>query len=300
MSEEKGLVAAALKEVEQVKVTKEDIKNYFCPKANEKEVFMALGIIKSLNLNPFTREVHLIKYGDNDKLSIIVGYEVYLKRADRTGKMGGWTAGVDKIKGIAWVRIIRKDWTEPFLWEVSIAEFNKGQATWKSMPDFMAKKVAIAQGFRLAFPDELGGMPYTQEEYQAYDINGLGTSHSSGKPEVQAPQARSVKQNNETVIKGIDEALSSALGEIINVSGQLLKYVERKSSGKTPKDITDYTIGREDCQEIITITKWGKLHEGLQTGDILLFKEVEVSEFKGEKKFMAKVIEIILPEETNA
>ena len=32
------------------------------------------------------------------------------------------------------------------------------------MPNFMLKKVAIAQGFRLAFPDELGGLPYLAEE----------------------------------------------------------------------------------------------------------------------------------------
>ena len=28
----------------------------------------------------------------------------------------------------------------------------------------MIKKVAMSQGFRLCFPDELGGIPYTQEE----------------------------------------------------------------------------------------------------------------------------------------
>jgi hypothetical protein len=28
----------------------------------------------------------------------------------------------------------------------------------------MLKKVAIGQGFRLAFPNELEGMPYTEEE----------------------------------------------------------------------------------------------------------------------------------------
>jgi hypothetical protein len=32
------------------------------------------------------------------------------------------------------------------------------------MPEFMTKKVAIGQGFRLAFPNELGGMPYLAEE----------------------------------------------------------------------------------------------------------------------------------------
>ena len=35
---------------------------------------------------------------------------------------------------------------------------------WEKMGRFMLRKVAIAQAFRLAFPDELGGMPYTADE----------------------------------------------------------------------------------------------------------------------------------------
>ena len=35
---------------------------------------------------------------------------------------------------------------------------------WKEKPVTMIKKVAIVQGFRMAFPDEFGGMPYTAEE----------------------------------------------------------------------------------------------------------------------------------------
>ena len=36
------------------------------------------------------------------------------------------------------------------------------------MPIFMMKKVCIEQGFRLCFPDEMGGMPYGEEEV-SYD-----------------------------------------------------------------------------------------------------------------------------------
>ena len=32
------------------------------------------------------------------------------------------------------------------------------------MPAFMCEKACISQGFRLCFPDELAGMPYTKEE----------------------------------------------------------------------------------------------------------------------------------------
>lgn len=182
MESKKGL-AVKQKQGGQPVITKEDIKNYFCPLATEKEVFMALGVINSLNLNPHTREVHLVKYSANEKLNIVVGYEVYLKRADRTGKLDGWECGITDDGENAWVKIYRKDWKTPFYWEVKLSEFNKQQATWKQIPTFMGKKVAIAQGFRLAFPDELGGMPYTQEEYDMYITPG-----SKIKPAVEMPK----------------------------------------------------------------------------------------------------------------
>jgi hypothetical protein len=40
------------------------------------------------------------------------------------------------------------------------------------MPEFMIKKVAIGQGFRLAFPNELGDMPYLVEELEGLEPHG--------------------------------------------------------------------------------------------------------------------------------
>jgi len=67
---------------------------------------------------------------------------------------------------LAWAKIIikRKDWDEPFEWEVRLGDFKKATKVWNEMPDFMIKKVAIAQWFRLAFPEELDWLPYTKEE----------------------------------------------------------------------------------------------------------------------------------------
>jgi hypothetical protein len=45
-----------------------------------------------------------------------------------------------------------------------MSEYNTGKSLWASKPITMLKKVAMAQAFRLAFPDELGGMPYTSDE----------------------------------------------------------------------------------------------------------------------------------------
>lgn len=168
-----------------VKFTKEDIRKHFCPLATEQEVLMGLAIVKSLNLNPFLRQVHFIKYSQKDKMAIVVGYEVYLQRAERSGRLNGWKSGINTAENYAWVKIWRKDWTEPFEWTVNLDEFNKKQSTWKQIPSFMGRKVAIAQGFRLCFPEELGGMPYTEEEHQVYDID----SEPTMKPEVQMPKA---------------------------------------------------------------------------------------------------------------
>src|SRR3990167_2466857 len=170
-------------DIPAVRITREDIRKHFCPLATDQEVAMGLNIVKSLNLNPFLREVHFIKYDQKSKMSIVVGYEVYLKRAERSGKLDGWKAGINKAENFAWVEIYRKDWKEPFRWEVNLDEFNKKQSTWNQIPSFMGRKVAIAQGFRLAFPDELAGLPYTEEEHQVYDIK----SEPEMKPELKMP-----------------------------------------------------------------------------------------------------------------
>ena len=146
---------------ERIEVSMADIKKYIAPNATDKELFMFMGIAKSYGLNPLKREIHFVKYG-SAPASIIVGYEIYLKRAERTGKLDGWKCWIEGDKAI--IEIKRKDQSIPIKWEVDRKEFDKQQSTWKAMPNFMLKKVAIAQGFRLAFPDELGGLPYLAEE----------------------------------------------------------------------------------------------------------------------------------------
>lgn len=130
-----------------------------------------LQIAKAFNLNPFKREIHVSKY--NGQMSIITGYEVYIKRAERTGQLDGWsviTTGSVETKDLkAILTIHRKDRAHPFIWEAEYNEFvqktKEGNVTkfWQKAT-MMIKKVAISQGFRLCFSDELGGMPYTTEE----------------------------------------------------------------------------------------------------------------------------------------
>ena len=135
-----------------------------------------IEIARAYQLNPFKREVYCVAYGKGDfrKLSIITGYEVYLKRAERTGLLNGWKIRTEGKIGDgtlkACISIYRKDWTEPFEHEVYYREYvqkdksGKVNRFWSEKPVTMLKKVCIAQAFRLCFPDDIGGMPYTSDE----------------------------------------------------------------------------------------------------------------------------------------
>lgn len=133
-------------------------------KLKEEQRTQFIHLCSALGLNPFLREIHAIPFKDN--FNIVVGFEVYLKRAERSGKLAGWKvwtegSGAD-IKAI--IEIKRKDWESPFQHEVYLSEYSTGQAMWAKAPKTMIKKVAMSQGFRLCFPDAVGGLPYTEDE----------------------------------------------------------------------------------------------------------------------------------------
>lgn len=267
-----------------IRITREDIKKHFCALATDQEVAMGLAIVKSLKLNPFLREVHFIKYSQNDKMQIVVGYEVYLKRAERSGNLNGWSAGIDDTSKEAWVKIFRKDWKEPFEWRVNLAEFNKNQSTWKQIPSFMGKKVAIAQGFRLAFPDELGGLPYTQEEHQVYDIKAETETPKieSGKPPVSMPESTEEPMTAVDIL-----ALSQAnVGDKLNVAALVLS--SKKSEDKKPHQYAVVDVLNSATIQLF-IKTFGEFVD-VKQGSIAVFKDVEVGEYNGKKQYVAKAV----------
>lgn len=146
----------------------------FASQLTEAEKLQFVEVAQAFRLNPFRREIHCVVYGEGEyrRMSIVVGYQVYLDRAERTGKLDGWKAWVegqgDDMKAL--VEIYRKDWSKPFVHEVfyreAVQKKKDGTATafWSKQPRFQLRKVAISQGFRLAFPSELGGMPFDPAE----------------------------------------------------------------------------------------------------------------------------------------
>jgi phage recombination protein Bet len=190
---------------------------------NEKKMFV--NIAREFGLNPFKREVYITAYGQGDKrkCSIITGYEVYIKRAERTGKLDGWkvwTEGEGKnIKAV--VKIYRKDQKYPFQHEVYYSECvqmtKEGypNSVWAKQPRFMTKKVAIGQAFRLCFPDDLGGMPYEESELSNGERNVTETKQETNSLADEALAPTGGEENGSSDHKHTQQELLESIKNIV-------------------------------------------------------------------------------------
>ena len=159
-------------------------------KVKDEEILKAVAVAKHLGLDPVKKEVHFVPYSGS--VQMIVSYTEYIRRAERSGKLDGWKVeyGKDDLGEYAKIIIRRKDWSEPFEWKVYIEEAKQNSPTWEKMPRFMLRKVAIAQGFRLAFPEETAELPYEEAEMPVNGFNNPQPQPQSEviEPEIEEPQ----------------------------------------------------------------------------------------------------------------
>jgi len=198
-------------------VTEQTIKDFLFgseTKLTEQQQKLFLGIALRYQLDPFKREIHAVPYfnsrtGKYD-VSFVTGYEVYLKRAERQKQLDGWeveTEGNLKDGGLkARITIYRKDWSRPLRHEIFFSEYcqhtKDGTPTkfWKEKPITMLKKVVIEQGFRLAFPDELAGMPYGEEEI-GVETNQI--QEKTEQPPVKLQEKQPVSGHHKELLRNI-------------------------------------------------------------------------------------------------
>lgn len=169
-----------------VELDAQTVRNYLTNgngKATDQEVAMFINLCKYQKLNPFLREAYLIKYGDNQPATTVVGKDAFTKRAAEIKDCKGWKAGVccvnqkngqyverdgtvvlpnEKLVG-GWCEVKLARWEEPFKHTVQLGEYNTGKSMWAKMPATMIRKVAIVQALREAFPAQFQGM-YDQSE----------------------------------------------------------------------------------------------------------------------------------------
>lgn len=179
---------------EENKVTKELLEDYLRTthkELNDTQFKQFIAVSLAFGLNPWKKEVHPVVYKNKDggyDLSIVTGYEVYLKRAEmnpnydgfniefkgrfkrgkvtKSGKSGSWQVDALVPEGeVSCVcTVYRKDRAHPTREEVFFDEYDQGNSMWQTKPRTMLKKVAIVSAFRKAFPFDFGGMPYTSDE----------------------------------------------------------------------------------------------------------------------------------------
>lgn len=189
---------------EEVKLTKSMVKNYLVSgskdEITDQEITMFVSLCKFQHLNPFLREAYLIKYGKNNPATMVVGKDVLLKRAMRSDKFDGLTAGIlvvtengelkeregtffgdcETLVG-GWARVNIKGYSVPIYASVSLKEYmgrksdGSPNGQWSSKPATMIRKVALAQALREAFPEEMSAL-YEQEEIKEISDIQLDTT----------------------------------------------------------------------------------------------------------------------------
>lgn len=199
---------------------------------SDSEVMMFLQLCKYQGLNPFLKEAYLIKFG-NGPASIVVGKEVFTKRAERHPEYHGMEAGIyvltkdgeiverkgtiylptERLIG-GWARVFRKGYNLPVEMTVSFEEYvgRKFDGTpnqqWATKPATMIRKVAVVQALRETFPSEFGGM-YSQEEVNDQVEQPIPVSQEQDVPK--EPAAPSAFQNQATSIR--DKMMAKAAGQ---------------------------------------------------------------------------------------
>ena len=151
--------------------------------SNQELVFF-MNTCKMQKLNPLVGgEVYLIKYSKDDPAQMVVGKDAYLRRAydhpeylykqdgivvqrgESIVQKEGCCLYPGEVLVGGWCRVffVRNEKERTAFKEVSLAEYNKGMANWKSKPATMINKVAISQCVRDAFPKDYEGV-YSEEE----------------------------------------------------------------------------------------------------------------------------------------
>ena len=226
-------------------------------------------------LNPYKHEIYAVGYGD--KWNVIVGYETYLKRAERTGKLDGWSCDVSGTGADmkATLTVWRKDWAHPFVHSTWLSEMAQKSPVWQKMPRFMLKKCAIAQGFRQCFPDEMGGLPYTDDELGVINVTPKDVPPATVVPPADTvetiaqkaaepsptPQAEASEGGSSDTASPADERLqSNALKQLNELS---LRY-KKELAGRPLELITECKATKGDAVAMLERTRAYLTRKGLE------------------------------------
>ncbi len=156
---------------ELVTLTGSIVRDYIStdPAVTDKEIFMFLKLAQFMHLNPFLKEIYLVKFKDQPA-QFVVSYHTLLMRAEANENYDGMEVKIEgkeppDLKATAIV--YRKDRSHPTVVEVEYSEAvrmiydkqthqKRPMGPWATMPKWMLRKTAIARALREAFPGIVG------------------------------------------------------------------------------------------------------------------------------------------------
>jgi len=206
------------------------VRLYICPKASDKEIFMFLQTCQIQQLNPFLKEIYLIKIGGYPAQNII-GIETFRKRASRHPNYRGHTtvSNGEQPELTATTEVFVAGYKVPISCTVEYAEYvgrkQDGQPNkfWFEKPKTMLKKVSEAQALRTAFPEAFGGL-YSVEEINYIPPDKVGNDKPIDVTPTPAPiEDQVVKEwaDRETDVS----KLSGKYNDMIKINPQLASYI---------------------------------------------------------------------------
>ena len=156
------------------------IRDMFAKGANDNEFGVMIELARKYQLDPFARQIWLVKYGDNPA-QIFCGRDGYLAIAHRSGQFDGIQSRsrVEDGELIGWCRVHRKDMSHPIEVEVYASEYSTGKNLWRDKPRTMIQKVAEAHALRRAF--SISGL-YSPEEIDPDGLRDLRDPGAGGYP----------------------------------------------------------------------------------------------------------------------
>ena len=161
----------------------------------DQEAMMFLSLCRFQKLNPFVRDAYCIKYGNSDPATLVIGKDVYTKRAEQNPKFNGMEHGVivmtaegevkerpgsfyvkgkEELVG-GWAKVYIKGRDVPQYDTVTFSEYagykkdGTLNSNWSKRPGTMIEKVAIMHALRNAFPNDFQGL-YIREEMGNGDL----------------------------------------------------------------------------------------------------------------------------------
>jgi hypothetical protein len=207
---------------------------------NVKEQFIEIAL--TMKLNPFKREIYAVPFGGS--YQVVVGYQIYLKRAEATGLLNGYTCEYLLNPNRVKVTIYRKDWQHPFVYEAFESEFIKDTPIWKKMPRLMMQKCAMSVAFRNCFPNEFAGIPYTEEEMQ------------ENQPKNVSPIPAKQQKENEIPPKTIEAAVDNVKKEFPGTKEVIAEGEGAHEKALNAIERAEYTMILMDIKTQISGLHW--------------------------------------------